>query len=276
MNAKADRPKTTGARTPDHITPERNRELRELARKRNEAGRPNPKAHALAVKIIAAGGRDKADPADVARLDRMLERPGAGGRAVPAFLNNEAEAERVRALQAELTCEALAENAADAANVAAASIRRQNLVTNLGNLPDGPIGDALRALSPDARQVYQLRQGMNAKGRRNSWAAVAEHFRSERKRGKRYTRQRVQQIYRAAVEAFPILEDFARLQAGRKCARNVFDCDEEYRETNDVPGAYSTGGHVKAEAVFDKTELAPDREGGARYRVTRDLRNREI
>jgi hypothetical protein len=90
------------------ITPERDKELRELARKRNEANRPNPEAHALAVKIAAAGGRDKARKEDVERFDFLMEH-GGGGHAFPLLLNSLQEAERVRAHQAELMNEDFAE-----------------------------------------------------------------------------------------------------------------------------------------------------------------------
>jgi Trp operon repressor len=86
------------------ITKERNNELRDLAQRRNEASAPNPEARALAVKINAG----KATKQERKRFDALMELPGTGGGFVPAILNNEAEAERVRALQSELSNAVLA------------------------------------------------------------------------------------------------------------------------------------------------------------------------
>jgi hypothetical protein len=79
---------------PQPITKERNGELKEIARQRNAAAIPDPELHALAVKIQAAGGRDKAHALAVSRFDELLKRPGAGGRSVPAILESDAEVER--------------------------------------------------------------------------------------------------------------------------------------------------------------------------------------
>ncbi len=94
---------------PQPITPERNAELPDMARQRNEADQPNPEARKLAVKIAAAGGRDKARKRDVERFDYLMDNGGGGGF-YPLILNDATEAERVRTLQAELTTAAIAGN----------------------------------------------------------------------------------------------------------------------------------------------------------------------
>jgi hypothetical protein len=170
--------------------------------------------------------------------------------------------------------DALQRRLADAPKLGAAAVRRENIVASLGSVPEGPIGDALRALDADALQVYQLRQAMNGDGRRNTWADVAAQFRSERKPGKRYTRARVQQIYRDALAAYPALSSYADALSAR--ARQQFEDEDADADAIDAPGAYGTDGRIRAGAAFDLEELAHDREGGTRYRVTRDLRNREI
>lgn len=153
----------------------------------------------------------------------------------------------------------------DAAALGAAHVRRESVVAHLGSLPEGPVGDALRALNSDARQVYQLRQALNSKGRRNTWAEVAEQFRSERKPGKRYTRARVQQIYRDAVKAFPALRDYADALTARDSIR----LDRDPTESEEIEA-------ITNEQAFDLEELSPDRPEGVGYRATRDLRNRGI
>ncbi len=97
---------TTGPNSPE--ARKRDAELREMARQRNEAYRPNPETRALAAKINAAGGRDKATKRDLKRFDELMERPDPGERGLPLWLHNETEAETVRRYQAELTSESLA------------------------------------------------------------------------------------------------------------------------------------------------------------------------
>lgn len=83
-------------------------ELRDLARRRMEAGAPCPELARLRDKLIAVGGdREKMKPEELKRFDELMDTPGASGRSVPAILNSEAEAERIRAHAAELASMAL-------------------------------------------------------------------------------------------------------------------------------------------------------------------------
>jgi hypothetical protein len=115
-------------------TRERDAELKEIARQRNAAAIPDPELHRLAVKIQAAGGRDKASKDDVARFDTLMDMPGKGGRFMPAFLNSEAEAERVRGLQVELTAEALAAECAALERILKAAESRDNIFARTGGV----------------------------------------------------------------------------------------------------------------------------------------------
>ncbi len=91
---------------------------------------------------------------------------------------------------------------------AAAGIRRDNLLFSPGNMPDGPIGDALRALDPDERQIINLRLQLDDKGKRLSWPRIAKLFRRKGKGHKIYTDERCRQIYENAVEQQPDIEQY--------------------------------------------------------------------
>jgi len=94
---------------PQLITRGRVSELREIARKRNEAATPAPELHRLALKIQAAGGREKARPADLKKFDALIEKPGKAGGFVPASFNSPEERERMEKHRAELATAAIYE-----------------------------------------------------------------------------------------------------------------------------------------------------------------------
>jgi len=87
----------------------------------------------------------------------------------------------------------------------AAAVRREAIVLSPGAMPDGPVGDALRSLTPDALQLLNLRLRTNDRGKRLSWREVAELFRRQGKIEKTYTDERCRQIYEAALKEYPIL-----------------------------------------------------------------------
>lgn len=144
----------------------------------------------------------------------------------------------------------------------AATIRRDSLVFSPANIPPGPIGDALRALDPDTRQIVNLRQKTDEKGKTLSWPCVAELFRRKGKEGKKYTDERCRQIYAEAVGQHPELKAlFSRKRVPIEGKKEKTDAEEIEEMT----------GHGRAR--FDMDSLSDD-DGNKNpgYRITKSPR----
>lgn len=142
----------------------------------------------------------------------------------------------------------------------AAAVLRESLVLSPGAMPAGPVGDALRALSPDALQIVNLRLTRNANGRLLSWREVSQRFERSGKPGKAYTDERCRQIYKTALESSGDLARYVEgmtAKAEIKLTRDRTDAEEIEAMTN--------------ESAFDESELRDeDRRTG--YRVDKSPR----
>lgn len=252
------------------ITKERNKELRDLAARRLAASEPDPEAHALAVKKNAG----KATPSERKRLAELLEKPGISGRGIPAFLNSDVEAERVRAHTFAICNERLAgvvegqtrklseaQRERHEAETRAANIRRDNLVVTPGAMPDGDVGDEFRALAPDVRQIVNLRLSANIKGHGLTWREVADQFQRTGKPGRKYTRQRCCQLFKEAMKENRYLAwycDQLAEKARVDLTRGKPLSDSEYIES------------LTTETQIDKDQIFDKKDGPKRaFRITR-------
>ncbi|OGV61304.1 MAG: hypothetical protein A2498_00850 [Lentisphaerae bacterium RIFOXYC12_FULL_60_16] len=148
----------------------------------------------------------------------------------------------------------------------AGDVLRNNLVLSPGAMPVGPIGNALRALAPDARQIVNLRLNRNARGRRPSFREVAEDFRRKGKAGKTYTGERCRQIYKDALERHPELADYVDGLTKRKSI--ALDGVQHANKWNEDDAAEEIKA-MTSEECFDKEDLNENddvcRKG---YRIT--------
>jgi hypothetical protein len=145
-------------------------------------------------------------------LARQRNAAGGDGQFVPAFLKSEAEAERVRGLQAELTAKALGRIIADhpareaeASHHGAAAVRSEKLCFDpSSDIPAQRIKalvEASKVLSLDERQVVNLRWERDGRGKPLTFAEVAKRFKGQRKPGKRYTGEHCRTLYNKAFAA---------------------------------------------------------------------------
>ncbi|MBU0716125.1 MAG: hypothetical protein KJ964_12280 [Verrucomicrobia bacterium] len=144
-----------------------------------------------------------------------------------------------------------------------AAMRRDNLVFSPGAMPEGSIGDALRALEPDARQIINLRLQTDKKGRRLSWPRIAELFRRSGKEDKKYSDERCRQIYAKAVKQHP---DIERYVLGLSNRQKVSLADRQNTDADEI-------GDMTSDTRFDMHSLSDDDgHNNPGYRVTKNPR----
>lgn len=153
------------------------------------------------------------------------------------------------------------ERAAGEAGKRHADLLRDNIVMPVASMP-GNIGDALDRLSPDERQVCNLRLTRNDKGKTLTWREVAGRFRRKGKERKRYTQERCRQLFHDAMRKEPALVKYFDAQA--KCKRYVI---HENQRTEEEEIQEMTNGYQ-----FDMADLKSDKDHVRGFEVSSNPR----